>query len=123
MISTNDLVPAGASFHASAGDGFCWPASHVNFDGMLPPSVNAGLEIENTPAAIRTPIMCALLEKSSVPDCSRAFRRSSGDNWLRSCFPLKPADDERSLFAVPTGGHMEIDRRAFIASLGGPAAV
>jgi len=42
MISTNDFVAAGASFHVSAGDGFVWPASQVNFGGMLPPSVNGG---------------------------------------------------------------------------------
>src|SRR6185369_6835580 len=55
MISTNDFVPAGASFHASAGDGLVWPASQVNFDGMLPPSVKAGLLMLNAAAARRTP--------------------------------------------------------------------
>src|SRR5690348_2723459 len=55
MISTNDFVLAGASFHDSAGDGFVIPASHVNFDGMFPPSVNAGLEMENAAARTITP--------------------------------------------------------------------
>src|SRR5436190_3795845 len=49
-ISTNDLVSAGASFHARAGDGLVWPASHVNFDGILAPSVNAGLVMLNAAA-------------------------------------------------------------------------
>src|SRR4051812_44344588 len=57
MISTNDFAFAGASFHASAGDGFVGPASQVYFGGMFAPSLNAGLEIENAAAAIRTPIM------------------------------------------------------------------
>ena len=35
MISTNDLVPAGASLHVSAGDGLVMPASQVNVDGMF----------------------------------------------------------------------------------------
>src|SRR5258706_15062071 len=56
MTSANDLVPAGASFQASAGDGLVCPASQVNLDGMLPPSVNAGLEIVNA-AARNTPII------------------------------------------------------------------
>src|SRR5471030_214993 len=59
MTSANDLVPAGASFQLRAGDGLVWPASQVNLDGMLPPSVNAGLEIEkaaaNTKPIIRPP--------------------------------------------------------------------
>src|SRR6185436_180409 len=50
MISANDLVPAGASFHSSAGDGFCMPASQVNFEGMLLSLVNAGLVMVNAPA-------------------------------------------------------------------------
>src|SRR6185369_3911615 len=59
MTSANDLVPAGASFHDSAGDGLAWPASQVNFDGILPPSVNAALVIVNA-AATKSPIMYAL---------------------------------------------------------------
>jgi hypothetical protein len=55
MISTNDFVAGGASFQESAGDGLAWPASHVNFEGIAPPSVNAGLEMENAAAATRTP--------------------------------------------------------------------
>jgi hypothetical protein len=51
MMRTNDFVPAGASFHDSAGDGFCIPASQVNFDGMLPSFVNAGLEMLSAAAA------------------------------------------------------------------------
>src|SRR5262252_8996167 len=56
MISANDFVPAGASFHVSAGEGLVWPASQVNFDGILPPSVNAGLVIVNA-AARNNPII------------------------------------------------------------------
>src|SRR5437868_15393555 len=60
MTRANDFVPAGASFHASAGDGLVCPASQVNLDGMLPPSVNAGLEI--VIAAVSTkPIIQRLL--------------------------------------------------------------
>src|SRR5256885_1375057 len=59
MMSTNDLALAGASFHESAGEGLVCPASHVYFDGMLPPSVNALLEIENAAAATSTPSMHA----------------------------------------------------------------
>ena len=55
MISTNDLVPAGASLHASAGDGLVCPASQVNFDGMFPPLVNAELEIVNAAAKTTAP--------------------------------------------------------------------
>ena len=55
MIRTNDFVFAGASFQVSAGDGLVWPASHVYFDGMLPPSVNAALEIVNAAVAINAP--------------------------------------------------------------------
>src|SRR3954451_16704957 len=54
MTSANDFVPAGASFHINAGDGLVCPASQVNFDVMLPPSVNAGLEIVSA-AARNTP--------------------------------------------------------------------
>ena len=50
MTSANDLVPAGASFHISAGDGLVCPASQVNLDGMLPPSVNAALVIVSAAA-------------------------------------------------------------------------
>jgi hypothetical protein len=46
MINTNDFVFAGVSFQARAGDGLVVPASQVNFDGILPPSANAGLEME-----------------------------------------------------------------------------
>jgi hypothetical protein len=56
MMSANDFVPAGASFHSSAGDGFCMPASQVNFAGMLLSLVNAGLVIVSAPAS-RTPTM------------------------------------------------------------------
>jgi hypothetical protein len=59
MINTNDFVPAGASLQASAGDGLVWPASQVNFDGMLPPLLNAGLLRLNAAAAMRTPIIIA----------------------------------------------------------------
>src|SRR5829696_5819374 len=59
ITSANDLVPAGASFHNSAGDGLVCPASQVNFDGMLPPSVNAALVMVNA-AATNNPIMYAL---------------------------------------------------------------
>src|SRR3954467_1328248 len=60
ITSANDFVPAGASFHASAGDGLVCPASQVNLDGMLPPSVNAELEIVS--AAVSTkPIIQRLL--------------------------------------------------------------
>src|SRR5262245_21391892 len=61
MISTNYFAFAGASVHASAGDGFCCPASQVYFDGMLPSLVNAGLVRLNAPAMMRTPIMLMLL--------------------------------------------------------------
>src|SRR5258707_7137817 len=50
MTSVNDLVPAGASFQTSAGDGLVCPASQVNLDGMLPPSVKAGLVMVNAAA-------------------------------------------------------------------------
>src|SRR5262245_21422893 len=43
MMRTNDFAFAGASFHARAGDGLAWPASHVNFDGIVAPSMKAGL--------------------------------------------------------------------------------
>src|SRR5262252_8022618 len=59
MIRTNDFVFAGASFQDSSGDGFVIPASHVNFDGMFAPSVNAGLEIENAAATTSTPTITA----------------------------------------------------------------
>src|SRR3954469_19853927 len=66
ITSANDFVPAGASFHASAGDGLVGPASQVNLDGMLPPSVNAGLEIVS--AAVRnTPIMFGPPQKCGGP--------------------------------------------------------
>src|SRR5579872_7050265 len=52
MIRTNDFEPAGASFQARAGDGLVWLASQVNFGGIFPPSVNAGLVRPN--AAART---------------------------------------------------------------------
>src|SRR4029079_15753021 len=55
MISTNDFVFARASFQVSAGDGLVCPASHVYFDGILPPSVNAPLEIVNAAVAINAP--------------------------------------------------------------------
>src|SRR5581483_5874605 len=42
-ISANDFVPAGASFHSSAGDGFVIPASHVYLLGIAASFVNAGL--------------------------------------------------------------------------------
>src|SRR5579863_9094041 len=64
MIRTNDLVPAGASVHESAGDGLVVPASHVNFDGMLLPLVNAALEIVNA-AARNTPSIGRLLSAGS----------------------------------------------------------
>src|SRR5471030_148323 len=67
MTSANDLVPAGASFHVSAGDGLVCPASQVNLDGMLPPSVNAAAEIAKA-AATKTPIIVAPLQS---PVCSR----------------------------------------------------
>src|SRR5262245_11424518 len=57
MISTNDFVPAGTSVHDSAGDGLVWPASHVNFDGILLSLVKAALVIVSAPATSRVPIM------------------------------------------------------------------
>src|SRR5512138_770531 len=51
MMSTNDFVLGGASFQERAGDGLCMPASQVNFGGIVPPSVKAGLEIEKAAAA------------------------------------------------------------------------
>src|SRR5690349_15211941 len=59
MISANDLVPAGASFHDSAGDGFCMPASHVNFDGILPLFSKAGLERANAAAMTISIMHCS----------------------------------------------------------------
>src|SRR5215468_3681921 len=69
MISTNDFVFAGASFHESAGDGFVIPASHVNFEGMFPPSVNAELEIENAAANTRTSTIPASDTRRGGPAC------------------------------------------------------
>src|ERR1041384_611969 len=88
MTSANDLVPAGASVHVSAGDGLVWPASQVNFDGMLPPSVNAGLEIVSAAAAI-SPIMFALSvhqssvvsHQSSVVSLSFSLQPTETDDW------------------------------------------
>src|SRR5262249_47426814 len=76
MISTNDFVFGGASFHESAGDGFVIPASHVNFDGMVPPSVNAGLEIENAAANTSTPTITPS-KQSAVADCRLGLQAQS----------------------------------------------
>src|SRR3954453_18726986 len=66
MTSANDLVPAGTSFHDSAGDGLVCPAAQVNFGGMLPPSVKAALEIVNAPAR-----MIPIIVNSLIPTAVR----------------------------------------------------
>src|SRR5580765_8295895 len=77
MTSAKDLVPAGASFQASAGDGLVCPASQVNLDGMLPPSVKAALEIVSAPARIIPIIVNSLfrLQRTRRIDGRRATRR------------------------------------------------
>jgi len=62
-FSGSDVV---ASFQLSAGDGLVWPASQLNFDGMLSPPVNAGLEIDRAAAATMT-------STRSPPNCRRAM--------------------------------------------------
>src|SRR3954452_6587868 len=75
ITRANDFVPAGASFQLSAGDGLVCPASQVNFDGMLPPSVNAALEIVNA-AARNTPTIRQLLIRPVRPASDRPPRRA-----------------------------------------------
>src|SRR5436190_23527696 len=94
MISTNDFVFAGASFQASAGDGFVVPASHVNFAGMFPPSVNAGLEIEKAAAKTNTPIitppnsLSRQLQPATADCLSRQLQPATADCRLCALFGL-----------------------------------
>src|SRR6185295_15351748 len=99
MISTNDFALAGASVHDSAGDGLVVPASHVNFDGMLPPSVKAGLEIENAAAAISTPIIepPSRNHQSSNQSSNQSSIQSSIINHHSS---ISPIDDAASRFEL-----------------------
>src|SRR5262245_45715238 len=94
MISTNDFVPAGASFHESAGDGFGFPASHVNFVWMLLSFVKAALVMVNAPATSSVPSMsspCARLSATAMSvgrgNAVRQGRRKKVYTGPRSVYP------------------------------------
>ena len=91
MISANDFVFAGASVHASAGEGFVWPASQVYLLGIDPPSLKAGLVRLKAAAAINTPaIMTRLLVHShwSARVGSTAAARRAGMTLATSATPM-----------------------------------
>src|SRR5262249_52337023 len=112
MTRTNDLAPAGASFQARAGDGLGWPASHGNLGGVLAPSEKAALVRLDAAAGRNGPI-------TDPPNLLSLSVFAAGTP--RQGGPAGP--NETGILAPTRRARMEVDRRAFLATLGSAAAI